>query len=231
MRAVAKSSELLDEGAAAAAAEQQPPSSTTEAEAGVDGDETFRQALEFSVRTYEIVLRRWGDKNTLSCIHTTLVFVEYLTRYPEAMSHVQDSYPWKLTSMMLNYLLKTAKTKPRMDGEQFPGPEKGEAPYPLPEDYAMRGLVYAEDFFPDGWFENDKIDDDDRYLEPASKTVERQERILWIGRRVAISGKWLTWDAANRRFGVSERYDVALADLPDDGAGAMDVDADVGRDD
>ena len=128
------------------------------AEAEADAGETFDKALSFAVRTYEIILRRWGDKNTLSCLHTIMVFIYYMSRFPAAMAHLEGRYPWKLTAIMLNYLLKTSN-KPRIDGEEFPEPERGELPYPLPEDYAMRGLVYAEYFFPEGWFDNHKIDE------------------------------------------------------------------------
>jgi len=121
---------------------------------------------------------------------------------------------------MLNYLLKTIKTEPRIDTDKLPGPEKGEAPIPLPEDYALRGLLFAEDFFPNGWFDNERLDETDRYLEAGSKTVERQERILWIGRRIANAGKWLTWDAEARQFGVTSKYDVELDGLPDETRGA-----------
>ncbi|ODA83153.1 hypothetical protein RJ55_01663 [Drechmeria coniospora] len=178
--------------------------------------ETFAEALRLFVSTYEIVLRRWGDKNTLSFVHASLVFILHLARNPDAMNDVQNAFPWKLTSIMLNYLLRTSKTTPRIDTDEFPGPEKGEAPRPLPEDYAMRGLLYAEDFFPNGWFENEKIDDDERYQEQPSKTSERRERILWIGRQLANHGEWLTWDETNRIFGVRFQYDIRLDGLPDD---------------
>ncbi|EQL01457.1 hypothetical protein OCS_02837 [Ophiocordyceps sinensis CO18] len=183
--------------------------------------DTFRQALCFAVRTYEIVLRRWGDKNTLSCLHTTMVFLLHLSRHPCAMAYIENDYPWKLTAIMLNHLLHnylflTVGRKPRIDGESFPGPEKeGQPPYPLPEDYALRGLIYTEDYFPDGWFDNERIDESDRYLEPPSKALERQERILWIGRRLATSNKWLTWDEGARSFSVAPAYDGVLDGLPD----------------
>ena len=183
-------------------------------------DENFEQTLRFAARTLEIVLRRWGDKNTLSCIHTTLVFMLRMSRLPAAMSHLEDRFPWKLTSVTLNYLMKTIKTEPRIDADKLPGPEKGEEPIPLPEDYALRGLLFAEDFFPNGWFDNERLDETDRYLEAGSKTVERQERILWVGRRIANAGKWLTWDAEARQFGVTSKYDVELDGLPDETRGA-----------
>ena len=179
-------------------------------------DENFEQALSFAARTQEIVLRRWSDENTLSCIHTTLVFMLRMSRLSAAMSHLEDRFPWKLTSVMLNYLLKTIKTELRIDTDKLPGPEKGEEPIPLPEDYALRGLLFAEDFFPNGWFDNERLDETDRYLKMRSNAVKRQERILWIGRKIANAGKWLTWDAETRQFGVTSKYDIELYGLPDE---------------
>jgi len=177
-------------------------------------DENFKQALSFAVRMQEIILRRWGDTTTLAYIHTTLVFLLRMSRLPAAMSHLEDRFPWKLTSVMLNYLLKTIHSKPRIHADTLPGPEKGEDPIPLPEDYALRGLVFAEGFFPTGWFDSERLDSTERYVETGSKVGQRQERILWIGYRIADAGKWLTWEAESGQFGVVPRYDVALDGLP-----------------
>lgn len=175
-------------------------------------DATFEAAVSFAAKTYEIVIARWGDRNTLPCLHTILVFYLFMTQQPAAMKHLEGRFPWKLLSVLLNYLLRTSETPPRIDTSEFPGPEKKEAPHPLPEDYAMRGLMHATDYFPQGWFENENIDDDEKYFEPASTAGKRRERILWIGRRIASHGKWLTWDAETRRFSAAAQYDVEIDD-------------------
>lgn len=59
------------------------------------------------------------------------------------------------------------------------------------------------------------IDKEDRYFEPASRAGDRLDRILWIGRRMASSDKWLTWDNEARQFSVSEKYDVVFEGLRD----------------
>jgi hypothetical protein len=50
------------------------------------------------MRTYDIVCRRFGDRNILPFLHVTLVFVHHLTFYPEAMAHLTPHFPWKLTT-------------------------------------------------------------------------------------------------------------------------------------
>ncbi|KAH6885374.1 hypothetical protein B0T10DRAFT_94127 [Thelonectria olida] len=178
--------------------------------------ETFGQALSFAVRIYDIVIRRWGDTNILPFAHTTLVFLHFMTRNPIAMSYLESQYPWKLTSILLNSLLDASRAEPRMDGN-FPLPEKDEPPRPLPEDYAMRGLAYADGYFPHGWFINEKIDESEKYFELSSMVEERKERILYLGYQIAAQQKWLTFDEATRRFSVVKIYDVKVEDIPLDG--------------
>tara|TARA_R110002003_G_scaffold75_5_gene6946 strand:- start:286 stop:723 length:438 start_codon:yes stop_codon:yes gene_type:complete len=56
---------------------------------------------------------------------------------------------------------------------------------PLPEDYLVRGLVWAHDYFPEKWFER-KHDEEERYLELASTVKSRMERVLRLGHELAI---------------------------------------------
>ncbi|KAI0968481.1 hypothetical protein F4678DRAFT_464548 [Xylaria arbuscula] len=60
----------------------------------------------------------------------------------------------------------------------FPG-ESNDPPGPVPEDFALEGLIFVDQYYPWHWFANDKIDDDEKYFEMASMTDIRKERILW----------------------------------------------------
>ncbi|KAF5025707.1 hypothetical protein F66182_2212 [Fusarium sp. NRRL 66182] len=170
-------------------------------------DETFNTALAFAVRTIETVVRRWGDTNTLPFLHTILVFMSHMTRYPAAISHLEKAYPWKLTCLMLNSLLVSCEPGYEVQSH-FRLPEKEQLPRPLPEDFAMRGLLYSEDYFPNEWFQNEKIDEDEKYFELASMSEERKDRILSLGCKIATSGTWLLWDEQTRQFSVPEKYEV-----------------------
>jgi len=176
-------------------------------------DETFNLALTFAIDTIEIVLRRWGDTNTLPFLHTILVFMNYMTQYPAAISHLEEKYPWKLTSLMLNSLLGSQEPGNEVKS-QFHLWQDDQHPRPLPEDFALRGLLYSEDYFPNDWFQNDKIDEDEKYFELPSMSEKRKDRILSLGCKIATSGSWLIWNDDTCKFTVPDKYDVQLDNIP-----------------
>ncbi|KAK7416382.1 hypothetical protein QQZ08_012016 [Neonectria magnoliae] len=176
-------------------------------------DDVFERALDFVVRITETVIRRWGDTNTLPFLHTLMVFVNHVARFPAAISHIEGKFPWKLTALMLNSLLVSCEADYEVHSD-FRLPERGQTPRPLPEDFAIRGLIYSEDYFPDGWFRNHKIDEDEKYFELGSMAEERKDRILSLGCAIATSGSWLIWNPKARQFSVPAKYDVELEDVP-----------------
>jgi len=175
-------------------------------------------ALKFANRTHDVIFRRSGDPNILSYVHTVLVFIYQSTFSEEAMAYLAPEFPWKPMSLMLNTLFKDP-TYNFIESEDFPHPEG--PPRPLPEDYAMRGLLWAEKYYPSGWFSNDNIEDDEKGLEAAFMGEERKIRVLYLGCRIARENKWLRYDSKTRQFSVSPEFDIKptgsidLGDLPD----------------
>ena len=176
-------------------------------------DVNFPKARRFMMESYEVAIRRWGDPNTFPFLHTILAFMLHCSRYPTAMDHLKQQFPWKLTAFMLNNIYRSCKFDLRIDSEEFPGPYRSDTPRPLPEDYAMRGLVYTEDYYPASWFHDSQVEEDEKYFELASMMNPRKERLLWIGRRLASSNSWLTWDVVARKFGVTRPYSDAAPDV------------------
>jgi hypothetical protein len=173
-------------------------------------------AIALANRTHNVILRRFGDPNILPYLHTTLVFLHHLTSISAAINLVGEEFPWKLTALMLNTLLKSFDDHARIEGESFPLPERREGHRPLPEDYAMRGLLWTDRYFPDGFFTYDLQDDDEKYMEAASFYEERRERVLYLGCRIAAArqgAKWLRYDAKARQFSVAPEFDVDLEGL------------------
>jgi hypothetical protein len=158
---------------------------------------SFRNAQRLSNSTLKIVLQRIGDPNVLPFIHVTLVFMFNMTCYPGAMRYLQADFPWDLLSIMLNTLLASYGSPSRIENDKFPLPEKDDV-RPFPEDFAVRGLLWTDGYFPEEWFTNEKIDEEEKYHELASMTAERKERILWLGCRIAGRGQGLSYDG--KRF-------------------------------
>jgi hypothetical protein len=152
-------------------------------EASEEIPKQLSDAIALANSTHNVILRRFGDTNILSYIHTVMVFLHHLTSLPEAINIVGQEYPWKLTSVMLNWILNSYGAYPRIEGEAFPEPERGDNHRPLPEDYAMRGLLWTYRYYPDDFFTYDTQDDDEKYMELASFYEERKERILYLSYR------------------------------------------------
>lgn len=132
------------------------------------------------------------------------------------MFFIERIFPWKLVSLQLNSLLLSYREHHRIQDEQFPRQEKEPAPRPLPEDFAMKGLLWVDKYFPVDWFSNDKIDDDEKFFEVASMTDDRKERILWLGCRIAEYGKWLTYNKTLHQFGVVLDYEKEIGNITGD---------------
>ncbi|KAF2965594.1 hypothetical protein GQX73_g7981 [Xylaria multiplex] len=177
----------------------------------------FEDALYLAMKTHEVVFNRQDDANVLPYTHVVLVFMLYLTRFPSALAQVEHLFPWKPLSLKLNELLSSCNNYDRIRSGEFPR-ESNNPPRPVPEDFALKGLVFVDQYYPSDWFSNDKIDDDEKYFEMASMTGVRKERILCLGYKIAQSGKGLTYDEGANRFGVFPQYE---RDIEGD---AMDID-------
>lgn len=156
----------------------------------------FRHAEDLSNSTISIVLQRIGDPNVLTFIHVTLVFLKYVSAYPAAMRLIEANFPWELLATMLNTFMVPNNAVPAgiEDSTTFPLPERDDK-RPFPEDYAMRGLLWAEGYFRDDWFDNKKIDEEEKYREVASMAEHRKQRILWLACTIAHRGHWLDYSA------------------------------------
>ncbi|KAB5515608.1 hypothetical protein GE09DRAFT_1208678 [Coniochaeta sp. 2T2.1] len=177
-------------------------------------------AITLANRTHTVIFQRYGDNNILPYIHVTLVFMYRLTFLPEVNNLVAKEFPWRLLALMLNYLVDSAKDFERIEGEAFPNElEKGDSRRPLPEDYAMRGLLWTDDYFPPKHFDGEQRDDDEKYMELPSMVESRKERVLYLGCRIAARGEqWLRYDRAEHRFSATSTTAETVADpeqLPD----------------
>lgn len=145
---------------------------------------SFQAARKMANATLEIVLQRLGDPNVLPCVHVSLAFMHCISCHPHTKHFIQVDFPWKSIAEFLNNLLDIYDTSHgAIERDTFLHVEWAKA-RPLPEDFAMRGLLWTEEYFPSEWFSID-IGDDSKETNLDLMTTQRKERILWLAARIA----------------------------------------------
>lgn len=155
-------------------------------------DPAFALSRTLTNNTFALALRRIGDKNVLPHVHVTLSFLATLASVPY-VSHLIDPSPWAELVLFLNTLVKTENQKTAdldintlLSQSVFPEDDEinGRDELPLPEDYLVRGLVWAQEYLPANWLGRER-DEEERYLELASTAKGRTERVLRLGYRLS----------------------------------------------
>ncbi|KAI1109437.1 hypothetical protein F5Y14DRAFT_27721 [Nemania sp. NC0429] len=195
---------------------------------GLEPSKDFEDALHLAMETHEVVFRRWKDPNILPYTHVVMTFMLYLTQL-DALQFLEHRFPWKHLQLFLNKISGPHIHYNRIHSNDFPReshnlPDPAEnpslpvenLPHPLPEDFALRGLLFVEKYHPSDWFSNNKIDDNEKYFELASMKDVRKERILWLAHKIAQSGKGLTYDEHSNTFGVFPEYEKEIEEISKD---------------
>lgn len=141
------------------------------------------QASSLAFTCLSIALSRLRDKNIFPLVHVYLVFLWGLAAVETAMNYVEHDVPWTEICAFLNTTAKPNTMPSRVQGLTFPKPKEGVG-RPLPEDFIIRGQMYSQGYFPETWFKEAMIDDEERVLELPSMAETRAERILWLGFRL-----------------------------------------------
>ena len=141
------------------------------------------RASSLAFGTLSVCLHHATDKNVFPLIHIYFVFLWSLAVVEKAMIHIEKDIPWGKICSFLNTLAKPDTLTSKVFDERFPKPDG--IGRPLPEDFMMRGQMYSQWYFPETWFKDAMIDDEERSLELASMAAPRAERILWLGLRIA----------------------------------------------
>ena len=125
-------------------------------------------------------------------MHVILVYLFGLSLVPNALLYVEGCVPWEDIAIFLNGLIgRSDVVDAGFEGDEFPQQLSGTG-WQLPEDFAIRGLMWAEHYFPAGFFSGQMIGEDERNLELPSHAAPRAERCLWLGVQLAsVSYHWL----------------------------------------
>ncbi|KAH3956211.1 hypothetical protein HBH51_248110 [Parastagonospora nodorum] len=170
----------------------------------------FEHAKKLTFDTFALALRRIGDKNVLPHVHIMLSFVSTFASN-KYVSHLVTDTPWAELVAFLNTLIKTESqiqsqiqtqtTDSLFSSPVFPNEGERSDELPLPEDYLVRGLIWAHGYFPKKWFEREH-DEEERYLELASTVKSRMERVLRLGYALASHGRWIAYDEGSHTFSL-----------------------------
>jgi hypothetical protein len=190
----------------------------------------FSHAKLLTNDTFALVLGRIGDKNVLPHVHIMLSFLSTFASN-SYVSHLLADTPWTELVAFLNTLVKTESQiqnqtqnvkQPQnietlFSSTVFPKDGERSDELPLPEDYLIRGLIWAHNYFPKKWFEREH-DEEERYLELPSTVKNRMERVLRLGHEIsavsidannfehALTGfqhnRWISYDSDSRSFSV-----------------------------
>jgi hypothetical protein len=150
-----------------------------------ESDDAGAYACQYLGKTTRVVAQRIGDKNTLPYLHVYMAYLFGLAFVPEALIYVEDSVPWEDIAVFLNTLGRSGAVEARFEDREFPPQQMTGPGQQLPEDFAMRGLNWAQNYFPLDFFSGLVVDEEERNLEYPSHTTLRAERCLWLGIQLA----------------------------------------------
>jgi hypothetical protein len=128
--------------------------------------------------TTTVVSQRIGDKNILPYMHVVLAYLFGLAFIPNALLYVEGCIPWEDITIFLNTLGRSGMAKSRFEVVDFPQ-QMSDTGRQLPEDFVMRGLIWARHCFPADVFVGQIVDEDERNLELQSHAAPRIERYRW----------------------------------------------------
>ena len=145
---------------------------------------TAGDACQFLGETTNMASQRIGDQNILLYMRVVLAYLFGLAFVPNILTYVEDYFLWEDIRIFLNTIGRSGVAESRFEDTDFPQQMSGTGRQ-LPEDFAMRGLVWAQHYFPAEFFSGHMVDEDERNLELPSHTAPRAERCLWLGVRLS----------------------------------------------
>ncbi|KAF8476036.1 hypothetical protein BDZ91DRAFT_710810 [Kalaharituber pfeilii] len=167
---------------------------------------SFEYAIKMGFEIFNLVLQRINDNHILPHVHSWLAFLHHIKDSIPAIRLLENDLPWDSLVVLLNSLIKSepASSSSHIDSSlNFATPTfpRGQN-HPLPEDWTLCGLEWTNNYFPQGWIEEARVDDEERLLELPSFVALRKQRILWLAYKLAEAGEWLIYDTASERFSV-----------------------------
>jgi hypothetical protein len=110
-------------------------------------------------------------------MHLILAYLFSLAFAPNTLIYIEGCIPWEGITIFLNTLGRSGVIDTHFEDTDFPQSSSGTGRQ-LPEDFIMRGLIWALYYFPINFFNSQLIKQDERSLELPSYAAPRAERYL-----------------------------------------------------
>ncbi|KAJ5709082.1 DNA/RNA-binding domain E.t1.c1-type [Penicillium malachiteum] len=150
------------------------------------------QGAYLAVHTIAFFLEQNGTPAMDWSAHTSLAFIWCLALSPPAMQRLETIIPWLPVINYLNRLFRPETDFSHIENESFPI-RLDEDRKQLTEDFFIRGQVWSQQYHPPGFFDNASSEDSRPVVEEESTIKQRQNRCLWLGVRIAMIGRWITY--------------------------------------
>lgn len=150
----------------------------------------FELARDLAMRTLETFLGCGIESAKVLHVQAWLVFIDFFTRHREGIMRcfVEAWMPWH---QLVDYINFTFKLLDFSDHPTFPDIKGASA---TADDYALRGLVWASDYFPKTYFtDHSPESESDRSFEPSPRTQGaadnlevRKKRVMYLASRICV---------------------------------------------
>jgi len=149
----------------------------------------------------DIVFSRASDPNVLPFAHVMLAFLWNLAFVPGALEFVQVHVPWEKVALFLDTLRDYRAERPQRPELAQPA---NAVRRQLAEDFVLRGFIWSGPYYPNGFFTEAVVGEEERNVELPSTTIYRAERCLWLGIQLSSLDHWLHFDGRTRTFSVTD---------------------------
>ncbi|PYI05284.1 hypothetical protein BO78DRAFT_318238 [Aspergillus sclerotiicarbonarius CBS 121057] len=154
----------------------------------------------FTFHTLSVILDQVPDRSVYAACHVSLAFLWCLALTPRGMCRVEVAVPWRKLVSFLNTLFRSYIKPNIAERDEFPVSEETTW---VAEDFLLRGQLWSQCLYPSGFFDNAPTAGDGRNIEPPSRDITRMYRCIWLGVRLAMFERWITYDFTARKFSVT----------------------------
>ena len=139
----------------------------------------------FTFQTLSAILSHIGNKNVYPAVHVYLAFIWCMALNHASIRLIEAVVPWRKLTTFLNTMIRSETDLRPIESDNFPIVEEKKH---MPEDFLIRGQLWSQQYYPNGFFDKAPTEDDGRSIEYPSLSITRTYRCLWLGARLAKVG-------------------------------------------